>query len=258
MELYSRLIEEKPELARLYYCRGSHYGRMGDWGRAKADYARASELNPRDFHSAEASTAVTLYDGTPEEQRASVKQFHDAWHGQSSRGVVVLCSLLHKTDIDPREIDRIADDALATKSKTDFYSKLAKGMALCRLGDYEEALAVLPQGKAKNPKDELLAVLFRAMAHHHLGDTYTCRKLLELAREGATEHIDSPEGPLLPYQDRPVVWCMVHTVLREAESLIDPVGDSEETEYSKVAAEVSSTIPADDSDDEGPERAETQ
>jgi serine/threonine protein kinase/tetratricopeptide (TPR) repeat protein len=258
VELYSRLIQEKPELARLYYCRGSHYGRMSDWRRAKADYVRASELNPSDFRSAEASTAVTLYDGTPEEQQAAVKQFYDAWHGQSSMGVVVLCSLLHKTDIDPREIDRIADDVLAARSKADFFSELSKGMSLCRRGDYEEALAVLPQGKAENPKDELLAVLFRAMAHYHLSDAYTCRKLLERAREGVREQIDSPEGPLLPYQDRPVVWCMVHTVLREAESLIGPVSDSGETVDSKVAGGVSSPVPTSDSDVEGLEQSKKE
>ena len=95
-------------------------------------------------------------------------------------------------------------------------------MALYRLGRFEKALDTFPDAESEftNSKDALLSLLFRAMTHCQLGDAYTCRKLLEQSREGIETQKASPEGPVLPHQDRPVVWCMVHTALREAEGLI--------------------------------------
>ncbi len=225
LQTYNRLIESQPDIARLYHCRGSHNGRKGAWGQAKTDYARAAELDTRYLRHAEAETAVAMFMGTLEERRAAGRRFFDSFRESSNMDVVLLCSLVPDLDVNRKEIDQLADDVLA-KTETRFFLELAKGMSLYHLKEHEAALAILPTGDGGGLKNEMLAILFRAMAHHQLGDAYTCRKLLEQAREGIEEQIPTPEGPMLPYQDRPVVWCMIQTALREAEALIEPADDS--------------------------------
>jgi len=123
--------------------------------------------------------------------------------------------------IDREELSRVADGVLS-ELKVRPFLQVGKGMALSRLGRFEEAVSVLPESTANfsNPKDELLALIFRAMTHFHLSDDYTCRKLLAQAHEAIAKQLPSPDGPQLPYQDRPVAWCIVQTALREAEALI--------------------------------------
>jgi hypothetical protein len=118
-------------------------------------------------------------------------------------------------------IDQEAEQALSSNKNNPFF-RLGKGMAAYRCGRYEEALGLLPESGFVNVKDQLLALLFRAMTRQKLGDAYTARKLLNQAQHEIKKQIPDPAGPLLRYQDRPVVWCMVQTALGEAEALIAP------------------------------------
>jgi hypothetical protein len=80
----------------------------------------------------------------------------------------------------------------------------------------------LPESGFGNPKEELLSLIFRAMARHRLGDTFTARKLLEQARQELQEQLPTPVGPPLSSNPRPVTWSMIQTVLREAEAVMPP------------------------------------
>lgn len=137
--------------------------------------------------------------------------------------VALLCSLGAQLQVDRQELANIAQETLAEEPGNPFL-QLVRGATLYRLGAYEEALATLPGPGAPyaNPKDQLLPIIFRAMSHWQLSDAYTARKILEDARKAVGEQAAEPEGAEMPFQDRPTVWCMVHTLLREAEAMIGP------------------------------------
>jgi hypothetical protein len=61
------------------------------------------------------------------------------------------------------------------------------------------------------------------MAHHKLGNEQEALALLQVARDESEEHVPTPDGPpLRPYMlDRPLVWCELQVLLREAEALIE-------------------------------------
>jgi hypothetical protein len=62
------------------------------------------------------------------------------------------------------------------------------------------------------------------MAHKKLGQVVQARQLLQQARREIEQRVPSPNGPELPIEEPPVVWCHVQPVLREAEALIEPAG----------------------------------
>jgi tetratricopeptide (TPR) repeat protein len=134
-----------------------------------------------------------------------------------------MCSLLPGLDVDRNQLVEIADAALQQNPASSFL-KLGKGAALYRVGQYEQALELLPVVGAPNdnPKDALLPLVFRAMAHAQLGDAYTARKALDVACQQIQQSADTPDGPEMPFQDRPVVWCMIQCLLREARSVVPP------------------------------------
>jgi tetratricopeptide (TPR) repeat protein len=245
VEIYTRLIRRYPNTSGLYYHRGSHYGRLSEWDKAAADYRKAADLAPSVQRHREAEAAVVSFVGTPEDRAATCRQLYEECRDHTSHArtcMVLLCSLVPGSEVDANELHRIVDEVLAN-TKPRPYHELAKGMALYRLGRCEEALAILPNPSLgfNNPKDAILPVLFRAMAHHQLGDAYTSRKLLEQAHLASKEQIESPEGPILPYQDRPVVWCMIQTALREAGELMGQSGQHVEAEADENPEELAET-----------------
>ncbi len=58
------------------------------------------------------------------------------------------------------------------------------------------------------------------MTHCRVGDAFASKRLLKTAQEDIEQRLKSPDGPLVRYQDRPIVWCMVQMTLREAEALV--------------------------------------
>ncbi len=239
LKAHTRLIDANPNVARLYHQRGSHHGRLGDWEKAVADYSEAMSRNSTRFRSREAHAAVTLYAGDADQRLAAMEGLlavgrnHD--NPNSTLDVVVACCLTGDAANRIPELEEMATSAVA-KLKPHAFLNLARSILLYRLGRYEEALSVFPAESLSNPKDELLALIFRAMTHHQLGDAYTCRKLLERANATVASQLPNPDGPALPYQDRPVVWCMVQTVLREAETLIQTPAEAQSHEGSKLGA----------------------
>ena len=75
-------------------------------------------------------------------------------------------------------------------------------------------------------KDDLLAILFKAMSHQKLGESDQARGLLEEARQRIPEWLPL-SGPFAgkTIEGRAVTWCMVQAALREAEALIEPADE---------------------------------
>ena len=226
IEQYDRLIQDEPDLARLYHCRGSHYGRMQRWPEAIQDYSKACQLRPDDWMHSEALAVTSLLAGRTDEYRTTCQS---ALNGSKAR-----CSCLAEDEyllfvlfvepagLRPQGTRRIGGFSSAGCSASITGSGSHVVWRRIVQGRLEQALQMLPGDNAKstNPKDALLCLLFRAMTHHRLGDAYTSRKLLEEARQEIQKQLAEPDGEELRFQDRPVAWCMVHVALREAESLI--------------------------------------
>ncbi len=225
VEMLSRLIEKHPKCAALYHMRGSQHGRLSQWEKAADNYAQAADLNPALARHREAEATVRLYAGPPEQALAACQKYFDQYVDHANLNVrddvVVVCSLAPKLPVDRKRLVDVAQAALEENPDRTFL-QMCKGLALYRAGQYEQALEALPPMDAfeDNPKDAILPDLFRAMAHAKLGDAFTSRKLLDEARETINQLIAEPDGAEAPYQDRPVVWCMVQCALREAESMI--------------------------------------
>jgi hypothetical protein len=120
-----------------------------------------------------------------------------------------------------QKLERVAKD-LSAVVKPSPALMLAKSMVSYRCGRFKDAMASLPETGFADPREELLSLIFRAMIHHHVGDTHTRHTLLEKARRAVENKLPTPVGTALRNQDRPVAWCMVQTALREAQALIEP------------------------------------
>jgi tetratricopeptide (TPR) repeat protein len=222
---FDRLVRKFPHVSRLVYRRGVRHAAGKDWAKAVADFSRAAELNPNNFRYSEAIAAVNLFTGTPDARSEAARKFIRQWKDAENPGnrmdVVVMCSLSPDTDLDRKELLQVAEEVLRQQQPRDFLN-LGKGMALYRCGRFEEAVDVLPEyAPETGEKTALLALLFRTMTHHQVGDEFASKRMLKKAQSEISELIGSPEGALMRFQDRPVVWCMVQMALKEAEELIE-------------------------------------
>lgn len=230
IDLYTRLIEVQPNLARLYHCRGSHYGALEKWTEAAADYAKAAELAPEGSRHWEAYAAACLASKDSGAYEKACREAFARFHADRIPSVrldwVLLCALGSPPPVDIGELRRIAEETVkdpASRNSSGFLA-LVPGMTLFRNGHFEEALEILPTSGFSNPKDEILAIIFRAMTHARLGDAYTSRRLLQQAHQEIARQLTPLDGPELPYQDRAVVWSMVQAAVREAEAMIGSSG----------------------------------
>jgi eukaryotic-like serine/threonine-protein kinase len=227
VEVYNRLVARHPNVARLRVCRGSQLGSIGRWEEAAAEYRKGIELDPMRWQCWEALGAVAL--GTKELEdpsalcRDMIDKFGSHWSSGVRMDMVVMCSLAARAKLDREQVARLADGVIPANPRNGFFP-LGRGMAAYRCGRYEDAIGILPESGFTSPKDYLLALIFRAMTRHKLGDAYTARKLLAQARQEVQKQVPGPDRSPLPSQDGSVMWCMVHTALREAESLIAASG----------------------------------
>jgi tetratricopeptide (TPR) repeat protein len=230
LELYSRLIETYPRVAVLHHLRGLHYGRIENWNEAAQDYARAAALQPDDWQPLQAWGAVCLYLEDFEGYQAACRQALEQARAQGSfvprMDLFVLLCLGRSLSVDPAELKQLESDA----EKADIFSvpgyreffRLGRGMAVYRLERFDEAADILPDEGFANLKDELLAKLFRAMTEQQRGNASIAVGMLQQARAQLDDEFPGLAGKLAyTAQDCPVVWCMVQTVLREAEKLIE-------------------------------------
>ena len=221
---FERLVAKQPESAQLIYRRGVRHAAGKDWEKALADFNRAAALKPEDFRFAEALAAVSLFTGASDVKTRVCRELIDKWKDAQNPSVrmdmVFLCCLAPDADVDRKALLDIAEKALEGQELREFLT-LGKGMALYRCGRFEEAVDVLPDySPYSGDKIRLLAVLFRAMTHCRVGDAFASKRLLKTAQEDIEQRLKSPDGPLVRYQDRPIVWCMVQMALREAEALV--------------------------------------
>ncbi len=220
---YNRFIDRHPSVAIAYRLRGRCYGCLGEWEKARADYRQAAELDPTVLRYREGEAAITLHIGSPEEQTAVCSKLLEdlaarPWPNPSM-DTVLICSLCNNAEIDRQEVANIAEDAF-DKIEPRAFTTIAKGLALYRVGKFDEVINLINTEGTANPKDQILGEAFLAMAHHQLGNETQAKKHLRNAKGVAAEQLASLKGPQLRFQDRPVVWCMSYAGIKEAEQLI--------------------------------------
>ena len=224
LNVYETVIDGYPGLAEAYRLRGRFYGGLADWRKALADYRQAAELSPNKFRYREGEAAITLRLGTPEERDAICQKLLEEWSESNEQtprmDTVVMCSLAPAASVDRQRLAEIADEVLASMEARAFLT-VGKGMSLYRLKRYQEAVDTISTEGSVNPKDTILGHVFLAMAHKQLGHEAKARQILRQARAEADQQLAAPGGKPLKFQDRPVVWCMVHSALQEAEQLIN-------------------------------------
>ncbi len=247
--VYSHLIEQQPKAAQLYHSRGTQYGASGEWDKAFADYAKAAELNPRNWRHGEAHAAACLHRGDTAAYDDACRKGLARFPADKAPGVrmdwILLSALGPTRPIEANELLRFAEEAVREPAiqKSDPWIALVRGMVLYRCGRFEEALETFQTSGFVNPKDELLTLVFRAMTHRQLGDAYSSRKLLAKAREEFNKQLSPLDGPELPFQDRPVVWAMVQTAMQEAEASIPTPGSPHEKRVKPAAGQPKASDP---------------
>jgi tetratricopeptide (TPR) repeat protein len=224
LEVYETVIKACPECATAYRLRGRYHGLLGQWQQARADYSKAANLLPTVQRHREGEAAIVLRYGTSEEQNAVCSKLFDEWESSLNPNprmdMVLMCSLFPTADVDRERLAEIANEVFAELPPRAFLY-IGRGMALYRLQQYEEAAATISIEGSVNPKDRILGQLFLAMSLKQLGKDVEAKQILKEATAATKSELADPGGAPLQYQDRPVVWCMVHAALDEAEQLIN-------------------------------------
>jgi len=223
-EPFELILKQSPSNPMALATRGRHHGQCGDWKQALRDYHAAAEASPVTLRFREGEAAITIWAGSADERDVVlgklVDEHLDAGPPSPRMDVVLMCSLVADAPVDRKRLNQVADQVLDEVESRNFL-ELTKAFALYRLGQYDDALSRIPTGGSTNPKDTLLAYVLRAMCHDQLGNKKLAKRMLAQADAAVQEQLPSPDGAPMQYQDRPIVWCMVHSALREAKQLID-------------------------------------
>jgi len=175
---FREAIRLKPEVAIVYHDLGLTLRRTGDMPEAVEAFRKAVELRPGDVnHWGYLSAAyLTLGDRSAHRQVCAdmVSRFAQTKDPQVASAVVMTCVVIPDAMDDPQQLIRLGHLA-ATKEK----GPPALGAALFRAGKYDAALLHLEERNSPGTWN----LLFRAMAHRHLGHHDQARGCLEQAQQ---------------------------------------------------------------------------
>jgi len=200
---------------------GHAHARQGHWKQAAAQFARVVEIDPGEYRHWQVLAVLQLQTGDHDAYRETCrKAFKELSYGSAlaQQSLAITCSLAPDATEDPEQIVRVAEAALAKDDKIQM--KLVKGMSEYRCGRFEQAIAELPEiGDVRQVPTSLL---FRAMAHHRLGQSVQARNFLQRGIQEIEQRIPTIEGPLLAHYipERWVIWCTLDIVRREAQATV--------------------------------------
>jgi tetratricopeptide (TPR) repeat protein len=218
-----KLSSQDPEVRlEAHRNRGYWYTGHGQWREAAAEFAKASELHPDDWHSWRFQAVAHFAAGDVEAYQqtctAMLERFEKTEDGTAACNVLMGCVLRDDTLPDMARLlplTRVADPKWP-------WGTSVRGAALYRAGRYEESVRCF-ETVAKTSRPRAWDWCFLAMAHHRLGHADEARRCLaEAARwiDEANRH----EGDDLSATraawggwHEPVVFSLL---LREAEALL--------------------------------------
>jgi tetratricopeptide (TPR) repeat protein len=175
---FREAIRLKPEVPIVYHDLGLTLRRTGDMLGAVEAFRKAVELRPGDVnHYVYLSAAYLTFGDRSSHQRVCadmVSRFAKTKDPQVASSVVMNCVAVRDAIDDPQRLIPLGHLA-ATKEK----GPPVLGAALFRAGEYDAALLRLEERNSPGTWN----LLFRAMAHHHLGHNNEARGYLEQAQE---------------------------------------------------------------------------
>jgi eukaryotic-like serine/threonine-protein kinase len=175
---FREAIRLQPEAAIVYHDLGLTLRRTGDIPGAIEAFRKAVELRPGEVnHWGYLSAAyLTLGDRSAHRQTCNemVSRFAQTKVPQVASSAVMSCVATADAIDDPQQLVRLGHLA-ATKEN----GPLVLGAALFRAGKYDAALLQLEERQSPGNWN----LLFRAMAHHHLGHNDQARGCLEQAQK---------------------------------------------------------------------------
>jgi WD40 repeat protein/serine/threonine protein kinase/tetratricopeptide (TPR) repeat protein len=194
----------------------------GKWEQVAVDCRRIVDRDPDDSKNWEALGVGLLQADDIEGYKKTCQEAFERFSKDNvwnQARLIQLCTLSPDAGADTESLTRLAERIL--KEQDNATMKLAAGMSDYRCARFEQAIARLPD--AGDARQLPMALLFRAMAHHQLGQQQQATQYLKLGLQHVKQGVATIEGPpLADYMpDRWVVWAMLQIVRREAEGLIE-------------------------------------
>jgi serine/threonine protein kinase/tetratricopeptide (TPR) repeat protein len=225
-----KLVAEFPEVAEYRSRRGGTYAELGQWDKATADFAKASELQPAEAHPRYFHATALLGAADTMGYRSLCGSILDRFGKTEERDTaywaVWPCVLAPEAVAEPALLVSLAEKGFA-KAPTDYDCLTTLGAALYRAGRFEDAVKRLDEAAAAYRPDtpsRLLLIynrLFLAMAHHCLGHADEARQSLDKAVQWMEQA--SQEKAKDAASKIPMPWnrrLTLELLRREAETLI--------------------------------------
>jgi len=226
LDACTRLIAKYPRLSWMYHRRAAYYARLGLWSNAISDHAKAVELSPQEMVHRLNLGVLLLHSGDVQRYKEVCRNASPFIGNRESYNVariLLLCGLSPSSQADFRALKQTADQVFRGGYEQP-WMQLARALNSYRCGQYQEALAIIPSDTGLPSRT--LGRLVRAMAHQELGQSQAAQLDLKTARREIGQDLASYDGPGgsndgTMYLCHATTWCVVQTVLREAESLIE-------------------------------------
>jgi WD40 repeat protein/serine/threonine protein kinase len=196
--LGARLAAERGKAgeAAVLFERAMVRARLGRWSEAAADSARGLELDPSDHYPWYRAGALCLhlgdYKGYRRHCREMLRRFGATQDPMIAERISKLCFVKPEEAGDLRLPLRLAEQAVDRTERHGLYAffQLVKGSADCRAGRYEPALSWLQKSEESlhHPLFKAQALLYQAMALHHLGRGAEARQALDQATSMLERH----------------------------------------------------------------------
>ena len=234
-------VENQPQSVALLVERAEFHARRGQFAEAAADFIKAKEARPADPSVYHQLAALLVGSGQLEVYREhclkSVEQFGNSSDPNTAERIAKDCLILPESGVDLGVLSKMADTAVAATNHSDIrWFQLVKGLAEYRQGDSSSAVDWLNKALAQ-PDDsnrDVEAYMVLAMSHYQL-------KHIKEARAAFANGVEIEQTMLPKLEDGNIGdswldWIMAHALLREAQTLLEPVLKDFESAHELQAA----------------------
>jgi Flp pilus assembly protein TadD len=221
----NHLIKFQPDHSHHYAARGYAYAQLGQWQKARPDYAEVAVREPNNTYAAYEHAGILLMCDHTEEYRRFCgplfQRFGQTTHAETAYAVARTLVLVPDAGPPPARAVELAAKGVAAAPK-DAKQLHTLGLAHYRAGQYEQAIRRLNECLNAHPKwCAGLNWLVLAMAYQHQGKTDEARQALDKAlRWGDQLAQNQPPGAPNAIQVYVHDWLAHNILRREAEAHI--------------------------------------
>ena len=228
-EVFARLVEHRPQDARLWVTRGRSHARRRQWGQAVADYAHVMESRPPDDGATFEYACLLLLSGDDAGYRLFgrrlVERYEQSTEAFPASNAIRVCGLAPGAIADPSRLVPWAEVWVERQPHTG-WARDRLGIALYRAGRWDEAVRRFRKAEEMHPSwpGPYVDDMFLALAHARLGQIDEGWRWLEKAnrwRAGADRDL-AKEKTGFPPTVRPSDWLILQVLRREADQIGGP------------------------------------